>query len=148
MRPVVANPEPSLIRAVARQAQEVLLDAGETWPMSPWHGRHPLVIPNDPAGQRAKWTCPVQSDRQVGIGPLPATHRPTTVVPDNTVRWWLEDIGVGVIAHSHGDILVTCFDLEDGPLREGGQVAYQLAPGSPASHWRRASQVRPIHVSP
>jgi CspA family cold shock protein len=96
---------------------------GGAWPRCPIHGRHPLRVGG------TEWTCPVRSDRWP-IGDLPTTTVSEPKVEDNTVRWWSDDLGWGVVAHHEGDIFVL-FSMLDGSgyrnLQEDDRVEVKLA---------------------
>jgi CspA family cold shock protein len=106
------------------QGELIELELGEAWPRCPTHGTHPLKPEED------GWHCPVG-----GGGPWPyGTLADVPVQPephreDGVVRWWLDDLGWGVVAGDEGDLWVHFSFIEaEGyrSLTEGEKVEYRV----------------------
>ena len=109
-----------------RTAQGELIEhvLGEAWPRCPIHGGHPLqpglVGWACPAGSAGPWDYGTLGDVAVAAEP----HR-----EDGEVRWWLGDLGWGVLADHEGDVWVHFSAIEaEGhrSLSEGERVEYRV----------------------
>ena len=139
-----------LIEWMLRTCQGELIehDLGEAWPRCPLHGGHPLRPMVD------GWHCP--QEHLTSAEPTVWAYGTIAEVPvppdppraDGEVRWYLDDLGWGVIAHHEGDLFVLFMSIEGtGPgyreLREGQRVEFTLSDGRQAM-FRRAEHVRPL----
>ena len=122
---------------------------GYVWPRCPRHGSHPLRAEGD------GWHCPTVAPTGSSA---PGTERweygtlanlPVPPEPrreDGEVRWYLDDLGWGVIAHHEGDLFVHFSAIAgDGyrMLKEGERVTFVVDPGH-QGRFRRASHVRRV----
>lgn len=114
------------LRTAQGELIERVLD--KAWPRCPVHGTHPLRP--GPVG----WACPAGAPAGpwdygslAGVPVAPETHR-----RDGEVRWWLDDLGWGVVASNDGDVFVHFSMIEaDGyrALTEGELVEYRIKTG-------------------
>ncbi len=142
-----------LVGAKLRTLQGELIEHefGHAWPRCPVHGSHPLRAEGD------GWHCPiVDSTSASSLPPHPDTEwwdygslarfpaPPEPHREDGMVRWYLDDLGWGVIAHHEGDLFVHFSAIAgDGyrRLEEGERVAFNVDPGRQGK-FRRAVHVR------
>jgi CspA family cold shock protein len=132
------------------QGEFIENELGEAWPRCPAHGSHPLVPAAD------AWRCPdVMSDsRRWLYGNLSEqTVPPEPERRDGEVRWYVDDLGWGVIATTSGDCFVLWHAIDGAgyrSLREGQLVEYDVdrwTDGRPMGQGRfhlRATWVGPI----
>jgi cold shock protein len=112
-----------------RTAQGELIEfvLGEAWPRCPAHGSHPL----QPGF--VGWACPVGSAGPWDYGTLANLPvAPEAYREDGEVRWWLEDLGWGVVAGDEGDVRVHFSAVEPKGYRsltEGEKVEYRVRTG-------------------
>jgi len=123
------SPDPAGLLHGLRTAQGELIEheLGEAWPRCPTHGTHPLKPREDgwrcPAGEGGPWAYGTLAD--VPVSPEP--HR-----EDGVVRWWLDDLGWGVVASDEGDVWVHFSAVEAQGYRsltEGERVEYRVGTG-------------------
>jgi len=124
---------------------------GYAWPRCPVHGSHPLraegdgwhcltslppsSVPNAPEPGQQLWEY-----GSLAQFPVP----PEQPRPDGTVRWYLDDLGWGVIAHQQGDLFVhfsSIIGVGYRSLGEGQPVTFNVASGS-QGRFRRAEHVK------
>ena len=122
------------------QCELIEHELGEAWPRCPVHGTHPLRP--GPGG----WACPADSAGRWDYGSLssvPVAPEPNR--DDGEVRWWLDDLGWGLIAHHGGDVWVHISAIEGSgyrTLQEGERVEYRLSGSKQAKFAQRAEWVR------
>ena len=149
--PAIGADTPSIedFAGMLRNMQGELIEhvLGEAWPKCPDHGGHPL----DPRADG--WFCPTEDPGIPGVRPWPYGTLAAIPVPpdppraDGKVRWYLEDLGWGVIAHHEGDLFVL-FAMIEGTgyrmLHEGQQVEFTVSSGRQGK-FRRAEHVRTVN---
>lgn len=122
---------------------------GYAWPRCPVHGSHPLR----PGGDG--WRCPGEGSSRAGdlepsrahwdfgrISGIPVPAEPRRA--DGEVRWYLDDLGWGVIAHHDGDLFVHFSSIAGNGYRsldEGRRVTFEVVPGRQGT-FRRADHVQ------
>ena len=133
------------LASMLRDSQGELIEheLGYAWPRCPDHGSHPLRPEAD------GWHCPIVSetnaDRSWTYGTLSSSS--IALEPpraDGEVRWYLDDLGWGVIAHREGDLFVLFSSIQGSgyrSLREGERVTFDVAEGRQGK-FRRAERVR------
>ena len=91
------------------QGELIEHEFGCAWPRCPVHGSHPLHANSD------GWHCPTTAAADVrypdaqrweygSLAQVPVSPEPPRA--DGAVRWYLDDLGWGVIAHHQGDLFV------------------------------------------
>jgi CspA family cold shock protein len=97
------------------------------------------------------WHCPATDTTSTSrweYGTLAGLQIPPELDrPDGVVRWYLDDLGWGVIADREGDLFVLFMAIEGQgyrSLREGQVVEYVVAQGQ-QGRFRRAEHVKPVH---
>jgi len=124
------------------QGELIEHEFGYGWPRCPSHGSHPLRAAED------GWHCPATGSHDVweygSLARVPVAPEPDRA--DGEVRWFLADLGWGVIAHCDGDLWVH-FSQIDGvgyrSLDDGEPVTFDVASPRQAK-FRRADNVRRI----
>jgi len=63
------------------------------------------------------------------------------------MRWFMNELGWGVIASEHGDLFVHCSQIDMKgyrTLKEGQQVEYRVRPGGRQSKFGAVASCRPL----